>query len=56
MSIQEIGAMADFCRAKEARFPVCFTLHISYPPLLPSSCGLLPNYHGTKTQLFLCLF
>jgi hypothetical protein len=57
MSNQKIGATADFCRAGEARFTVSFALHIFYLPLLSSSCGLLPNYYRTKTQLsVLCLF
>jgi hypothetical protein len=57
MKTREIGAAAGFYPVDEVRFTVSFGLHIFYQPLLPSSCSLLPNYCGTKTQLSsLCLF
>ena len=44
MYTREIGATAGFYRADEARFKISFGLQIFHRPLLPSSCGLLPNY------------
>ena len=57
MNTREIGAAAGFYPVDKARFTISFGLQIFYQPLLPSSCSLLPNYYGTKTQLSsLCLF
>ena len=57
MNTREIGAAAGFYPGDEARFTISFGLQIFHRPLLPSSCGLLANYYGTKTLLSsLCLF
>jgi hypothetical protein len=57
MNTREIVAAAGFHRADEARFKISFGLQIFHRPPLLSSCGLSPNYYGTKTLLSsLCLF
>ena len=57
MNTREIGAAAGFYPVDEGSFTISFGLHIFYKPLLPTSCGLLPNYYGTKTLVSsLCLF
>jgi hypothetical protein len=56
MNTREIGTAAGFYPVDEARFTISFGLEIFHRALLPSSCGLLPNYCGTKTLLSsLCL-
>jgi hypothetical protein len=56
MNTKEIGAAAGFYPVDEARFTISFGLEIFHRALLPSSCGLLLNYCGTKTLLSsLCL-
>jgi hypothetical protein len=57
MNTRKIGAAAGFYPVDDAHFTISFGLQIFYRPLLPSSCGQLPNYNGTKTLLSsLCLF